>query len=53
MPLEIREMVVKVIVEEGSKKNVLTSKELNDLKAKIIKECTEKIMQKLESVSER
>jgi uncharacterized protein DUF5908 len=53
MPLEIRELVVKVVVEESAKKPLLNAKELQELKAKIIRDCTEKIMQKLENVSER
>lgn len=52
MPVEIRELVVKVNLEE-TKSNKLDSHELHELKNKIVKECTEKIMAKLETISER
>jgi hypothetical protein len=53
MPVEIRELVVKVVLEEARTKATLDAKELHDLKNAIVKECTEKILMKLENISER
>ena len=53
MPIEIRELVVKVILEENKAKGALDSRELQELKNKIVKECTEKILAKLETIPER
>jgi len=53
MPIEVRELVVKVILEENKTKGTLDARELQELKNKIIKECTEKILAKLETSSER
>jgi hypothetical protein len=52
MPVEIRELVVKVTLEETKTKK-MDSHELQELKNKIVKECTERIMAKLETISER
>jgi len=53
MPVEIRELIVKINLEETKTKTSLNSRELLDLKNVIIKECTEKIMAKLEVISDR
>ncbi|MDP4209275.1 MAG: DUF5908 family protein [Bacteroidota bacterium] len=53
MPVEIRELVIKVVLEETSTKATLDSKVLQDLKNTIVKECTEKILTKLENISDR
>jgi hypothetical protein len=53
MPLEIRELIVKVNLEEQVKKPGLSAKELQDLKNRIIQECMEKIMKKLDNATER
>lgn len=53
MPLEIRELVIKVTVEEHARKSGMDQKDLQDLKNQVIKECVEKVMVKLENLSER
>ncbi len=53
MPIEIRELVIKVTVEENKKGTDLNVKELDEVKNKWIKECIEKIMVLLENSSER
>jgi len=53
MPLEIRELVVKVTVDDSRKKEGITEKELQVLKSKIVKECMEKVMAKLRQLSQR
>jgi hypothetical protein len=52
MPLEIRELVIKVTVEESDKK-IDDDKILQDYKKEIIRDCTEQIMDKLRSRTER
>jgi hypothetical protein len=48
MPLEIRELKIKVTVEESAKKrNVLRDRDIQVLKTEIIRECTEKVMKKI------
>lgn len=53
MPLEIRELVIKVSVDESTRKPGMEPKDLQDLKNKIVKECVDKVLVKLESLSER
>ncbi|SHM03950.1 DUF5908 family protein [Flavobacterium chilense] len=54
MPIEIRELVIKVnIVEDHKATDTVDSHNLSDLKRQIIKECTERVMAKLEKKSER
>jgi hypothetical protein len=52
MPVEIRELVIKVTITEEEERQD-QSKELQDLKNKVVKECIEKIMTKLETLPER
>lgn len=52
MPLEIRELVIKVTITEDTERQD-QSKELQDIKNKIVKECVEKVMTKLEALPER
>ncbi|MGH2645194.1 MAG: DUF5908 family protein [Chitinophagaceae bacterium] len=52
MPVEVRELVIKVTVVE-EKKNMELSRELQDIKDNLVKECIEKIMTKLEALPER
>jgi hypothetical protein len=52
MPVEIRELVIKVTITEEEERQD-QSKELQDLKNKVVKECIEKIMTKLETLQER
>lgn len=54
MPIEVRELLVKITVDESAnKKPAFDEKELQDLKNKIVKECTEKVIKKLEHQSQR
>lgn len=53
MPLEIRELVIKVTVEETTAKPATATEQLTNAKADIVKECIEKIMRKLEQFNER
>ena len=54
MPIESRELVIKVnIVEDSKSKSSIGVNELLDLKKQIVKECTEKVISKLEKNSER
>jgi hypothetical protein len=52
MPLEIRELIIKVTVEDSDKKSP-NDKNLLELKKSIVKECTEKILLQLKAESER
>lgn len=52
MPVEIRELIIKVTITEEEERQD-QSKELQDLKNKVVKECIEKIMTKLETLQER
>jgi hypothetical protein len=55
MPLEIRELVIKVTIEDASNRidsNNLEA-QLQQLKSAIIKECAEKINKELETSFER
>ncbi|UWY27418.1 DUF5908 family protein [Flavobacterium sp. TR2] len=54
MPIEIRELVIKVnIVEDNKTADAVETQNLSDLKRQIIKECTERVIAKLEKKSER
>lgn len=55
MPVEIRELVIRVTVDENNKKPQagMDPKELARLKDKIVKECMENIMLKMGNLSER
>ncbi|MFB9080639.1 DUF5908 family protein [Flavobacterium procerum] len=54
MPIEIRELVIKVnIVEDNKAVDGIETHNLSDLKRQIIKECTERVIAKLEKKSER
>ena len=54
MPIEIRELVIKVnIVEDHKATDAIDTHNLSDLKRQIIKECTERVIAKLEKKSER
>lgn len=54
MPVEIRELVIKVnIVEDHKTPDAIDAHHLSDLKRQIIKECTERVMAKLEKNLER
>lgn len=54
MPLEIRELVIKVSVEQGRKTSAaFDQKELTNLKNKIVKECLENIRLRMKHSTER
>jgi hypothetical protein len=53
MPVEIRELIVKINIEESNTKKGLNEEELAELKKKIIKECVDKVIIKLESQIQR
>lgn len=55
MPIEIRELVIKVAVDENNKKpdGIMDARELARLKEKIVKECMDDIMLKMGNLSDR
>jgi len=54
MPIEIRELKIRVTVDENSqKRNVADIKDMEALKNKIVKECVDKVMTKLNNLTER
>jgi len=55
MPIEIRELVIKVSVDQNKRDSGtgLDSKELTVLKNKIVKECMDNIRLKMKNISER
>jgi hypothetical protein len=57
MPLEIRELVIKVSVNENNRTTQQWNDEINqklqEMKTKVVKECIEKIMARIEKISER
>jgi Family of unknown function (DUF5908) len=53
MPIEIRELLIKVTVEENIRKPGHDPKEWQDLKNKIVRECMDKLLVKLTNSPER
>ena len=56
MPLEIRELVIKVNIEEHTSRpagNNLGARELQALKDKVVRECMEKLITNIENLSVR
>jgi hypothetical protein len=54
MPIEIRELKIRVTVDENSKKNSTTEiKDIDALKNRIVKECYDKVINKLNNLTER
>jgi hypothetical protein len=55
MPLEIRELVIRVNIEEQAVApvNNVSARELQALKEKIIRECMEKLLSNMENISVR
>ncbi len=56
MPLEIREMIIRVTVSEkkgGGMDEAELDRKLQELKIKVVKECMDKLSVKLQSVNER
>lgn len=55
MPIEIRELIIKVAVEQNTKSSSLAmdQRELAALKSKIVKECMETIRLRMKNTSQR
>jgi hypothetical protein len=53
MPLEIRELVIKVTIEENTVQSGVDENRLLHMKQSIIKECVEEVLMKLENMSDR
>lgn len=57
MPLEIRELVIKVTVNENNghaqSDNEILEAKLQEMKNRIVRECMEKIMSRIEKIGER
>jgi hypothetical protein len=56
MPLEIRELIIKVTIEEHAPKSVgnsIGSRELQMLKEKIVRECMDKLITNMDNLSVR
>ena len=55
MPLEIRELVVKVTVEENDHRNVTDTKAIRDIeqRIKVIDKLVEKIIERIDYIYER
>jgi hypothetical protein len=57
MPLEIRELIIRVSVvnekKSGDINEAVLNKKLQELKTKVVKECLDKISGKIESLNER
>lgn len=53
MPIEIRELVIRVVIEKEASSDNLNSQVLQQLKNEIVQECTTKIIQKINKNKER
>ncbi|MBW4891595.1 hypothetical protein KXQ82_17850 [Mucilaginibacter sp. HMF5004] len=54
MPIEIRELKIRVTVDDNvKKKNGLDVKDIDALTNRIVKECVDKVMAKLNNLTER
>lgn len=53
MPVEIRELVVKITIDESENKKTISEEDLTELKKKIVKECVDKVLTKLENQIQR
>jgi len=53
MPLEIKELVIRVNVEENAAGNSVNVQDLAELKKSIIKECMDRLLQNLDYVLQR
>ncbi|WP_323994048.1 DUF5908 family protein [Parvimonas sp. D4] len=55
MPLEIRELVIKVNVRENERQtdDAELNKKIQEMKTKIVKECMEKLLSRIESLNTR
>ena len=55
MPLEIRELVIRVNVRESEKQTDETeiNRKIQEMKTKIVKECMEKLLSRIDHLNER
>lgn len=55
MPLEIRELVIRVNVRENERQidDAEINKKIQDMKTKIVKECMEKLVSRIENLNAR
>lgn len=58
MPIEIKELKIKVIVQDenvecNNSGKILDTMKLQELKSEIVKECLQKVLEKLKEKSER
>lgn len=53
MPLEIRELVIKLNIQEQQQQTTVSEANLNELKEKIIAECVAKVIKKIEKAQSR
>lgn len=53
MPIEIRELIVKITVDESQAGKGISEEELVELKKAIVKECVDKVMVRIESQAQR
>ncbi|MBS1530503.1 MAG: hypothetical protein JSU01_09360 [Bacteroidetes bacterium] len=54
MPIEIRELKIKVTVDENNRRrNNNEARDLDAMKNRIVKECMDKILARLNNLSER
>lgn len=54
MPVEVRELVIKAVVDEsGGKKNITDKKGIENLREEIITDCVEQVMRLLREQAER
>jgi Family of unknown function (DUF5908) len=55
MPLEIRELIVRVAVVESESKpfEVEMDKKIQEMKSKVVKECIENILDKIDTLNTR
>jgi hypothetical protein len=53
MPIEIRELIVKITVDEAQTRKGLSEEELAELKKALVKECVDKVLVKIENQVQR
>lgn len=53
MPLEIRELVIRINVQEQQQQQEISEASLKKLKEKIIAECMAKVIKKIEKTQDR
>ncbi|MBC7913223.1 MAG: hypothetical protein H7Y07_03780 [Pyrinomonadaceae bacterium] len=53
MPIEIRELLIRVTIDDAHKNNRLDTLALNSMKNTIVKECTQKVLVKLSKQKSR